>query len=312
MDKYDLVIIGSGPAGLSAAIYAQRAGLNAIVLEKAGVSGGQVLTTYEVDNYPALPGISGFDLGMKMKEHADKLGATFEDASVLGLKPGKADAPADSEEFCHTVVCDGGEYLAKGVIIATGAHHALLGVPGEADFQGMGVSYCATCDGAFFRKKDVAVVGGGDVALEDAIFLARICNKVYLIHRRDEFRANKALQEALKQYDNVELVLNSTVEEIKGNGSVSAVVVKNKLTGEVKELPVAGVFVAVGIVPDSDAFASEIQRNEKGYILAGEDGRTNIARVYAAGDVRLKQLRQVVTAVADGANAVTSFQEDVL
>lgn len=305
MEKYDLIIIGSGPAGLSAAIYASRAGLDALVLEKAGVSGGQVLTTYEVDNYPALPGISGFDLGMKMKEHADKLGAKFQDASVIALKPAE-------EDSCHTVVCDGAEYQAKGVIIATGAHHALLGVPGEADFQGMGVSYCATCDGAFFRKKDVAVVGGGDVALEDAIFLARICNKVYLIHRRDEFRANKALQEALKQYDNVELVLNSTVEEIKGNGSVSAVAVKNKLTGEVKELPVAGVFVAVGIVPDSDAFASEIQRNEKGYILAGEDGRTNIARVYAAGDVRLKQLRQVVTAVADGANAVTSFQEDVL
>ena len=176
----------------------------------------------------------------------------------------------------------------------------------------MGVSYCATCDGAFFRNKEVAVVGGGDVALEDAIFLARICSKVYLIHRRDEFRANKALQEALKQFENVELVLNSTVEEIKGADSVNALLVKNKITGEIKELSVAGIFVAVGIVPDSDAFASVVDCNEKGYILAGEDGRTNAAGIYAAGDVRSKQLRQIVTAVADGANAVTSFQEDTL
>ena len=302
---YDLVIIGSGPAGLSAAIYASRAGLNAVVLEKAGVSGGQVLTTYEVDNYPALPGINGFDLGMKMKEHADKLGAKFVDASVLAIKPG-----ADGE--AHTVVCDGESYEAKGVIIATGAHHANLEVPGEAEFQGMGVSYCATCDGAFFRKKDVAVVGGGDVALEDAIFLARICNKVYLIHRRDEFRANKALQDGLKQYDNIELVLSSTVEEIKGSGAVETLSVKNKVTGEVKDLAVSGIFVAVGIVPDSDAFKDVVDTNEKGYILAGEDGRTSVKRIYAAGDVRSKQLRQIVTAVADGANAVTSFSEDIL
>ncbi len=303
MEKYDLVIIGSGPAGLSAAIYASRAGLNAVVLEKAGVSGGQVLTTYEVDNYPGLPEINGFDLGMKFKEHADKLGAKFEDASVLAIKAGAE---------THTVVCEGKEYEAKGVIIATGAHHALLGAPGEAELQGMGVSYCATCDGAFFRKKDVAVIGGGDVALEDAIFLARICNKVYLVHRRDEFRANMALQKALKEYANVELVLSSTVEEIKGTEAVEAIRVKNKVSGEEKDIPVSGVFIAVGIVPDSDAFASDVKCNERGYILAGEDGRTSVERVYAAGDVRAKALRQIVTAVADGANAVTSFQEDIL
>ena len=303
MERYDLVIIGSGPAGLSAAIYASRAGLNAVILEKAGVSGGQVLTTYEVDNYPALPGISGFDLGMKMKEHADKLGGKFKDASVLSIQPG--------EEY-HTVVCEGESLEARGVIIATGAHHALLSVPGESDFQGMGVSYCATCDGAFFRKKQVAVVGGGDVALEDAIFLARICEKVYLIHRRDEFRANKALQDSLKQYENIELVLNSTVEAIEGADAVGSIKVKNKITGEVKDIAVSGVFVAVGIVPDSDGFKDVVTVNEKGYIVAGEDGRTDVKRIYAAGDVRQKQLRQVVTAVADGANAVTSFQEDIL
>ena len=305
MEQHELIIIGSGPAGLSAAIYASRAGLDAVVLEKAGVSGGQVLTTYEVDNYPALPGISGFDLGIQMKEHAEKLGAVIKDASVLSVKAG-----ADGEN--HVVVCEEGEYSAKGIILATGAHHANLQVPGEAEFQGMGVSYCATCDGAFFRKKDVAVVGGGNVALEDAIFLARICNKVYLIHRRDEFRGNKALQEALKQYDNIEPVLNSTVEEIKGSDAVEAVTVKNKITGEMKDIAVSGIFVAVGIVPDSDAFRDTVAVNEKGYIVAGEDGRTSEKRIYAAGDVRTKQLRQIVTAVADGANAVTSFQEDIL
>ena len=305
MEKYDLIIIGSGPAGLAAAIYAKRAELDTLILEKAPMSGGQIIDTYEVDNYPALPGISGFDLGMKMKEHADKLGAKFQDASVIALKPAE-------EDSCHTVVCDGAEYQAKGVIIATGAHHALLGVPGEAELQGMGVSYCATCDGAFFRNKEVAVVGGGDVALEDAIFLARICSKVYLIHRRSEFRANKALQEALKQYANIEYVLDSTVEELKGKQSLEAVVTKNKNTGDLKEIPVSGIFIAVGIVPDSDIFTDGIAKNEKGYIIAGEDGRTNVKRVYAAGDVRLKQLRQIVTAVADGANAVTSFQEDSL
>ena len=302
MEMYDLVIIGSGPAGLSAAIYASRAGLNAVVLEKVGVNGGQVLTTYEVDNYPALPGISGFDLGMKMKEHADKLGATFKDASVTGIRPGEP----------NIIVCDGEEIAAKGVIIATGAHHANLGVPGESDLQGMGISYCATCDGAFFRKKDVAVVGGGDVALEDAIFLARICNKVYLIHRRDEFRANKALQDAIKAYENVEFVLDSVVEKINGRDMVESITVNNKKTGETKDIPLSGVFVAVGIVPDSAAFASEVEVNEKGYILAGEDGRTNKVRIYAAGDVRAKNLRQIVTGVADGANAVNSFQEDIL
>jgi len=309
MNQYDLIIIGSGPAGLSAAIYATRAGLNAIVLEKAGVSGGQVLTTYEVDNYPALPGINGFDLGMKMREHADKLGAKFQDASVTGLKI--AENP-DSPDAYHTVVCDGEEYQAKGVIIATGAHHALLGAPGESQFQGMGVSYCATCDGAFFRKRDVAVVGGGDVALEDAIFLARVCNKVYLIHRRNEFRANKALQEALKTYENIEYVLDSTVEELKGTQSLETIVVKNKNSGELREIQAAGIFIAVGIVPDSGIAEGVVEMNEKGYIIAGEDGRTNVKRIYAAGDVRSKQLRQIVTAVADGANAVTSFQEDNL
>lgn len=300
---YDLVVIGSGPAGLSAIIYAQRAKLNALVIERDGVSGGQVLTTYEVDNYPALPGISGYDLGTKMREHADKLGAEFVEDEVLEIKTG---------DGVHTVICENNTYETKGVILATGAKHAELGVPGEEDFAGMGVSYCATCDGAFFKDKNTAVVGGGDVAVEDAIFLARICKEVYLIHRRDELRAAKSLIEAMKNYSNIHCVWNSVVEEIKGNDMVESVSLYNKVTGEKTDLAVSGVFVAVGIRPNSQNFINTVECNEGGYIVAGEDCRTSVKGIYVAGDARSKQLRQIVTAVSDGANAVTSFQQDFI
>ena len=192
---YDLIIIGSGPAGLGAAIYAQRARLDTLVIEKAMVSGGQVLTTYEVDNYPGLPGISGYDLGLKLREHADKLGAQFAEDEVERVEDGGPGAP-------KRVICAGETYEARALILATGAVHRKLGIPGEEEFAGMGVSYCATCDGAFFRNKTAAVIGGGDVAVEDAIFLARMCSKVYLIHRRDALRAAKSLQESLMALDN--------------------------------------------------------------------------------------------------------------
>ena len=203
-------------------------------------------------------------------------------------------------------------YETKGIIIATGAKHAHLNVPGEEELAGMGVSYCATCDGAFFTGRDVVVVGGGDVAVEDAIFLARNCRKVYLIHRRDELRAAKTLQEAVKACDNVEIIWNTTVESINGSDAVETVTIKNKLTGETGLLPVAGVFIAVGILPNSEAFDGFVRRDAGGYICAGEDCATDKPFVYAVGDVRTKPLRQVVTAVADGANAVTSYQKDLL
>lgn len=299
MEKiYDLLIIGSGPAGLSAAIYAQRARLETLVIEKEYVSGGQVLTTYEVDNYPGLPGINGFDMGMKFREHADNLGTAFETDVVLEVK--------DQGEV-KLVVCENGVYKARTVVIATGANHRKLGVPGEDDMVGMGVSYCATCDGAFFRNKVTAVVGGGDVALEDAIFLARLCEKVYLIHRRDEFRGAKSLQEAVFKQENIEVVWDSVVEEIKGNGAVESLALLNKKTGERRELAVNGVFIAVGITPNSQVFAGLVDM-EQGYIVAGEDTRTSVPGIYAAGDVRTKQLRQIITAAADGANAVTSVE----
>lgn len=297
---YDLIIIGSGPAGLGAAIYAQRARLDTLVIEKAMVSGGQVLTTYEVDNYPGLPGIGGYDLGLKFREHADKLGAQFQEDQVLKVED-------DGPDGTKRVVCVNGTYEAKALILATGAVHRKLGIPGEEEFGGMGVSYCATCDGAFFRNKVTAVIGGGDVAVEDAIFLARMCSKVYLIHRRDALRAAKSLQESLMALENVEILWDSVADSIQGDGKVECLSISNVETGEKQELPVQGVFIAVGITPESSAFAGLVEM-EHGYIKAGEDGKTSAPGIFAAGDVRTKQLRQIITAAADGANAVTSAE----
>lgn len=321
--QYDLVIIGSGPAGLAAAIYAQRAKLNTLVIEKEMMSGGQVLTTYEVDNYPGLPGIGGFDLGEKFRQHAEQLDTAFVEDEVKMIETG-ADADgleaADSENELQAAELRAAEagtwkrivgtkdtYLAKSIIIATGATHRKLGVPGEERLAGMGVSYCATCDGAFFRKRVTAVIGGGDVAVEDAIFLARMCEHVYLIHRRDELRGAKSLQERLFALDNVTVIWDSVVEEIQGDEKVSALSVKNVKTGEQSELPVNGVFIAVGITPNSAPYEGLVDMDH-GYIKADETGATSVPGIYAVGDVRTKQLRQIVTAVADGANAVTSAE----
>ena len=295
---YDVVIIGSGPAGLAAAIYAERAELNAIVIEKNVVSGGQVLTTYEVDNYPGEKGIGGYDLGMKFREHADSLGAECVEDEVIRIE---ADGPV------KRVVCAGDTYETKTVIIATGASHRKLGIPGEEELAGMGVSYCATCDGAFFRKKTTAVIGGGDVAIEDAIFLSRLCEKVYLVHRRDELRGAKSLQKKLFSLDNVEIVWDSVPERIQGEDKVESLVVSNVKTGEKRELKLQGVFIAVGITPNSSMFEGTVEM-ENGYIKAGEDCASSCPGIFAAGDVRTKALRQIVTAVADGANAITSVE----
>lgn len=296
---YDMIIIGSGPAGLSAAIYGQRAKLSVLVIEKQPMSGGQIINTYDVDNYPGLPGIGGFDLASKFRAHADALGAEFVTGEVLSIE-------LEGEE--KKVVTDAETYTAKTVIIATGAVHRKLLVPGEDALCGAGVSYCATCDGAFFRGKEVAVVGGGDVALEDALFLARACSHVYVIHRRDEFRGAKVLQEKVLAAENITVCWDSVVEEICGNEQVEAVALENKKTGAKEKLQVQGVFIAVGIQPSSELFKGRLDMDEAGYIRAGEDGVTSLPGVFAAGDVRTKQLRQVITAAADGANAVTSVE----
>jgi len=290
---YDLIIIGSGPAGLSAAIYGKRAGLDVLVLEKNYMSGGQVLNTYEVDNYLGLPGINGFDMGMQFREHADKLGVEHAEGEVIGIEDGRV----------KKVITTDKEYEAYAVILAMGASHAHLNVPGEVELTGRGVSYCATCDGAFYRGKTVAVVGGGDVALEDAVYLARFCEKVYLIHRRDEFRGAKILQKQVEALENIEVLYSHTVEEICGEETVSKLVIKDVKSGETKDLAVEGIFIAVGIVPATNWLPDWIEKDEKGYVVATEEGETSITGIYAAGDIRTKALRQIITAVADGANA---------
>lgn len=294
---YDLIIIGSGPAGLSAAVYGKRAGLNLLVLEKNPMSGGQVLNTYEVDNYLGMPGINGFDMGMQFRQHADKLGVEFRETQVTSIEElGEKKAVHTEEETFET----------RAVILATGAVHARLGVPGEEKLSGMGVSYCATCDGAFFRGRTVAVVGGGDVALEDAIYLARTCGKVYLIHRRDELRGAVVLQEELKALPNVEILYSHVVEEIQGEDAVEGILIRNLKTQEAYVLAAAGVFVAVGIRPETELVRGLTACDEGGYILAGEDCATQVPGLFVAGDVRKKPIRQIVTAVSDGANAAVA------
>ena len=296
---YDTIIIGGGPAGMSALIYAKRARLSCILIEKAS-NGGQVLNTYEVDNYPGLPGISGMELSQKFSDHCVKLGGEIKSENVVGISVN------DDIKIVYT---EKGEYHCKTIIIATGARYAKLNVPGESDLAGAGVSYCATCDGAFFRNRTVAVVGGGDVAVEDAIFLARGCSKVYVIHRRNELRAARSLQAALFELPNVEMVWNCTVEEINGaDGFVDGITIKDVQTENITKLKVDGVFVAVGILPNSTEFSGKVTLDAKGYIEAGENCETSLPGVFAVGDVRSKQLRQIVTAVADGANAITSVE----
>ncbi len=293
---YDLIIIGSGPAGLSAAVYGKRAGLNLLVIEKNYMSGGQILNTYEVDNYLGMPGMNGFDMGMQFRAHADRLEVEFAEAEVTGIEDGKV-------KIVHTTA---GDYEAYAVILAMGAKHAHLNVPGEEKFSGKGVSYCATCDGAFFKNKIVAVVGGGDVALEDAAFLARYCKKVYLIHRRDELRGAKILQKQLEALENVEILYSHTVQEIQGEEKVSGLILENRKNGATCELAVDGVFIAVGMLPETGWLPDWIVKDEKGYLVAGEEGRTPVEGIFAAGDVRTKALRQIITAVSDGANAAIS------
>ena len=309
-ELYDLIIVGAGPAGMTAAIYARRAELKVLLIEKNYMGGGQIINTYEIDNYPGLPGLSGMDLATKMSEHVDKYETERVQADIISLELAGDVKKVNTEQ---------GSYEGKAVILATGNSPSKLGVKGEKELAGMGVSYCATCDGAFFRNRTVAVVGGGDVAVEDAIFLARGCKKVYIIHRRDELRAAKTLQTALFACENVEPVWNSVVKEIQGTDMVEKVIVSNVKDGNETEIPVNGVFLAVGNVPNASYIKGAQNRDElkegellldaKGYVVAGEDCATNIPGVYAVGDIRSKALRQVVTAVADGANAVYAVEK---
>lgn len=300
---YDLAILGAGPAGISAAIYAARAKLETIWLEKKFVPGGQITDTYEVDNYPGLPGMTGMDLGEAMGAHAEKLGITPVRENVLSV---------EDEGDVKVIRTRKHEYKAKTLILAFGAAHRELGIPGEKELSGMGVSYCATCDGAFFKDRVTVVVGGGNVAAEDAVFLARLCKKVYVVHRRDEMRAEKILQERLFACENVEMVWDSVPLEIQGEDQVTGLKVRNVKTEEERVISTDGVFIAVGIIPNTGLFKELVKLDDGGYIVAGEEGITSTPGVFAAGDIRTKALRQVVTAVSDGANAVVAAQRYLL
>jgi len=290
----DIIIIGAGTAGLSAAIYARRAGREAIILEALSY-GGQIVNTPEVENYPGIKHISGFDFATGLYEQATELGAKIVFAKATGIT-----VNPDGSKTVHTASED---YNCKAVIIATGAKNRPLGLDREEELTGSGVSYCATCDGAFYKKQPVAVNGGGNTAVEDAAFLANYCSKVYVIHRRDSFRADEAEVAKLKAKDNVEFVLNSTITRLIGEDELEGVEVTDKISGESKILEVSGLFVAIGQMPDNNSFSSVVKLDEKGYITAGEDCLTETEGIFTAGDCRTKSVRQLTTAAADGAVA---------
>ena len=297
---YDVIILGAGPAGLSAGLYAGRSRLDTLIIEK-GQAGGQIINTDEIENYPGqiVEGETGVSLVRRMYEQTEQFGAEHVRDTITN---------AELSGDIKVLTGEKDTYQAKNIIIATGAYARPIGCKGEQEYKGRGISYCATCDGAFFRNKTVAVVGGGDVALEDALYLAAGCEKVYLIHRRQELRGTKVLQEQVANEPKITFLPDTVVKEICGEQMVDHLVIANTGTGEEKELPVSGIFIAVGMNPQTDAVASVLDLDH-GYVRAGEDGVTEQPGLFVAGDVRTKKLRQIVTAVADGANSVTSIVE---
>lgn len=291
---YDTIIIGSGPAGLSAAIYARRALLNTAVVEKEPFGTGAIAVTERVDNYPGLFGISGYELGEKFREQAEALGTEFIEGEVTSLEKNGA---------WNITLSDGSTLRSKTVIYAAGTAHRKLGVPGDDKQK---ISYCAVCDGVFYKGKTAAVIGGGDTALGDAIYLSKIAETVYLVHRRGEFRANKSLQKKVSEAANIKLVLNAVLNEVTGGDKADGFVYTQN--GERKTLSVDGIFCAVGSVPNTAVLKGVCELDAGGYVVAGEDGQTSAEGLFAAGDVRTTPLRQVVTAAADGANAATSAE----
>ena len=286
---YDIIIVGAGPAGLTAAIYGRRANKKVLVLE-ANTYGGQIITTDKIENYPVNPGISGFDFATKLYNQVKDLGAEIKFEKVTEIKE-------------NEVITTKNTYKTKTIIIATGRDNRKLNLENEDKLTGKGVSYCATCDGAFYKDKVVAVNGGGNTAVEDALYLSDIAQTVYLIHRRDTFRAEAVLIDRLKEKENIKIVLNTTITKINGENKLENIEIKNPT--ETKTLNVDGLFIAVGQVPETENFKKLINSDEKGYIIAGEDCKTNIKNIFVAGDTRTKSLRQLVTATGDGAVAAT-------
>lgn len=297
--QYDIVIVGAGTAGLSAAIYAVRAGKSVIVLE-AITHGGQIVNTPEVENYPGIQKISGFEFANNLYKQAKSLGAEVIYEKVIGIEVN------GEEKIVHTTKED---YQAKAVILATGAKNRPLGLEHEKEWIGAGISYCATCDGMFYRGKDVAVAGGGNTALEDAIFLTNYCRKVYLIHRRDAFRGEEKLLQTLKKKPNVEFVLNSNITRLIGEDGVDGVEVEDKNTHEKRVIDVMGLFVAIGQMPENNEFINVVDLDKGGYIEAKEDCKTKTKGIFTAGDCRTKKVRQLATAASDGAIAALAACE---
>ena len=299
-DIFDMIIIGGGPGGYTSALYAARAGFSTLVIEKMS-PGGQMALTDTIDNYPGFEdGIDGFTLGMKMQQGAERFGAKIEYAEVVSV---------DFSDNPKKVKTSSKEFLAKTVVLATGADPRELGVEREWDFVGRGVHYCAHCDGRFYKDKTVVVVGGGNTAAEDALYLSRVAKKVYLIHRRDSLKATKIYRDALTKADNVDFVKNKNVIGLVGEKNVNGVTIKDSNTGELSEILCDGVFISIGRKPATQFLGESVALDEGGYIIADETTKTNVDGVYAVGDVRTKALRQVVTAVSDGATAVHFAEE---
>ena len=292
---YDIVIVGAGPAGLTAAIYARRASKKVLVLE-AKSYGGQIINTLDIENYPVEAHISGFDFATKLYNQAKDLGAEIIFEKVVDI---------NDKDNIKEIITTKNTYSAKAVIIATGSENRKLGLANEDQLVGKGISYCATCDGAFYKGKTVAVVGGGNTALEDALYLADVASKVYLIHRRDEFRGEESTVSHLKEKDNIEFVYNSNVTKLNANERLKSIEITN-IDGSIKTIDVDGLFVAVGRIPENQNFAKLINLDESGYVKAGEDCITNVAGIFVAGDNRIKEVRQLVTATSDGAIAATN------
>ena len=291
---YDIIIVGAGPSGLTAAIYGCRASKKVLVLE-AKSYGGQIINTPDIENYPAEPHISGFDFATRLYNQAKDLGAEIKFEKVVNIE----DLGNEKE-----VITTDNTYKSKTIVLATGADNRKLGLDNEEELIGKGVSYCATCDGGFYRNKDVAVVGGGNTALEDALYLSDIVKTVYLIHRRDEFRADESIVDKLREKDNVQFIYNSNVTKLNSNEKLESIEVTDK-DGNTKTIEVSGIFIAVGRVPENENFSKVIGLDESGYVIAKEDCHTNIPGIFASGDNRTKDLRQLVTATGDGAIAAT-------
>lgn len=299
---HEVIIIGGGPGGYTAALYCARGNIETVVIEKYA-PGGQMGTTEWIDNYPGFAdGINGFELGMQMQKGAERFGVKTIMAEVLSV---------DLSSQPKKVITTDGTYEAKVIIIATGSYPRELGLPNERELRGKGVVYCATCDGMFYRGKTVAVLGGGNTAVADALYLAKLCKKVYIIHRRDELRASKSYLKSLEDTENIEFIWDSVVESIVADEKVTGVKIRNKKNNEISELACEGIFVAIGNHPNSELFKGQIAIDESGYIIADETTKTNAEGVFAIGDVRTKPLRQIVTAVSDGATA-SKFAEEYL